>query len=540
MKFEIVIAGGGFAGAYCAKTLARQLGRDSINRVALVAEQNVMVFQPMLAEVAAATLSPLDVVNPLRQFCRGVNVLRGRITEIDWERRRLLLVPGRFAKTTSVEFKHLVLTLGSVTDLSRVPGMPEHSLMLKNVGDALKLRATAINRLEQANLETDRELLQKLLTFVVVGGGYSGVEAAGQLLDFLQSVKHFYHNLEQVPLRVVLVHSGPNLLPEVGVPLGLYAERKLRARGMEILLNTRVTSITASRVFFNHGDPIDSTTVLSTIGNAPNPVIVELCRSLGLEMYKGRIATKPTMQVIGRERLWAAGDCAAVPLGDQPSSPPTAQFAQREGKCLGRNLARFLRGEKLEPFYHRNLGQLASIGRRTAVAEILGMRFSGFIAWWLWRSIYLFKLPGLQRKLRVMVDWTMDLFFPRDISLLLPPPTELLNDMYLERGDIICHAGEPANSFYIVKDGRVDLFDGDKMIKTIRAGQHFGEHSLLGNGTWHYSAMAAEPTKLVSVGRGAFETLFRSSEAFRRALAEEEAAEQPQEPERHETVPASR
>ncbi|MDB6017115.1 MAG: copper transporter [Pedosphaera sp.] len=536
MKLEIVIAGGGFAGAYCAKTLARALGRESIQRVGLIAEQNVMVFQPMLAEVAGASLSPLDVVNPLRQFCRGVNVFRGQIAEVDLARRRLMLDAGRFTKNTEVEFEHLVLALGSVVDLSRVPGMPEHSLVLKNVGDVLRLRATMINRLEEANLESDRDVWQRLLTFVVVGGGYSGVEMAGQMLDFMQEAKPLYHNLAKAQLRVILVQSGPHLLPEVGKSLGCYAERKLRARGMEIKLNTRVMSMTASRVFFDKGESIETATVLSTVGNAPHPLVVELCRRHGLETYKGRIVTERTMQVKGREWLWAAGDCAAVPMDDKPASPPTAQFAERQGKLLGKNLARSLRQEKPKPFFHRNLGQMASIGHHVAVAEILGMRFSGFIAWWMWRTVYLFKLPGLQRKLKVMVDWTMDLFFPRDISLLLPAPTELLQEVHLEKGDVVFNTGEPAKSFYILKEGRVDLFEGDRLVKSVMAGQHFGERALEGDGVAYFSAMAAEPSTLVSVSEKAYKTLREASEAFRNLL---EADGEPERPEARELEPRS-
>lgn len=514
MKIEIVIAGGGFAGAYCAKSLARHLGRGCIDRVGLIAEQNVMVFQPMLAEVAGAALSPLDVVNPLRQFCRGVNVLRGKVTRIDLEKRVLEVDAGRFTENVTIEFEHLVLALGSIVDLSRVPGMPEHGYLLKNVADALHLRAAMINRLEQANLEQDNEVVLRLMTFVVVGGGYSGVEMSGQMLDLLKDVKRFYHNLRRVTPRVILVHSGPRLMPEVSESLGHYAEQKLRERGLEILLNSRVVSMTAHKALLQDGKAIDTCLVLSTVGNAPHPVVVDLCKQCGLESVKGRIATEPTMQVKGRDRLWAAGDCAAVPCNGEPASPPTAQFAQRQGKALGDNLALSLQGQKPKPFHHKNLGQLASIGHRTAVAEILNLRFSGFLAWFIWRTTYLAKLPGLQRKLRVMVDWTMDLFFPRDLSVLVPTPTKQLQEMHLEKGDVVFHAGEPAFSFYIVKEGRVDVFDGDKLLESKNAGETFGQHGLA-RGRWQFGAIAAEPTTLVAVSKDAFETFYKSSQNFR-------------------------
>lgn len=517
---EILIAGGGFAGAYCARSLAHILGRKGAGRVGLIAEQNIMVFQPMLAEVAGSSLSPLDVVNPLRIFCRGADVLRGRITDIDLIGKRLSLDAGNFTSNTSIEFVHLVLALGSVVNLSQVPGMPEHARILRNVGDALRLRSTVISRLEEANLECDETILGRLLTFVVVGGGFSGVETAGQILDLIQGAKRFYHNLRAAKLRVILVHSGTRLLQEVGKPLGLYAEQKLRQRGMEIILNARVTSMTASKVFLNTGQVIESATVLSTVGNAPHPLIVELCKKYDLETYKGRIVTLPTLQVKGRERLWAAGDCAAVPVNDQRASPPLAQFAQRQGKLLAQNLVRQMRGRKLRPFAHKNLGQLASIGHRMAVAEIMGFRFSGFIAWFIWRTVYLLKLPGLQRKLRVMMDWTMDLFFPRDISLLVPEPTELVQEVHLEKGETVFHAGEPALSFYLVKDGRIDLLKGDTLDKAVTAGGHFGARGLLGDGVWHHNARAAEPTTLFTVSGRAFRALAQCNTTFRESLGQ--------------------
>lgn len=515
MKFQVVIAGGGFAGVACAKAIVRGTKSHCVDRVALIAEQNVMVFQPMLAEVAAAAISPLDVVNPLRQFCPAVNVLRGKIKQIDLEKKQLRLETGRFSSDLFVEFEHLVLTIGGIVDLSRVPGMPEHAYVLKNVGDALHLRAALINRLEQANLESDNDVIRRLLTFVVVGGGFSGVEMAGQMLDLFADVKRFYHNLSRATVRVILVHSGPRLLPEVNESLGLYAERKLRQRGLEIILNSRVVSMTAHKAFLHDGTTIESNLVLSTVGNAPHPVMVKLCSDYGLPTIKGRVVTEPTMQVKGRDWLWAAGDCAAVPSNNQPTSPPTAQFALRQGRVMGENIIAHLDGGKLKPFKHKNVGQLASIGHRTAVAEIMGMHFSGLLAWFIWRTIYLMKLPGFQRKFRVVVDWTIDLFSPRDISLVIPYTTKLLQEVYLEKGDLVFQAGEPAFSFYIVKAGKIDVFIGDTQMGSFSEGQTFGQHTLLDSGTWEFSAVAAEPSTLVAVSRDAFETFYKSSENFR-------------------------
>lgn len=424
MDYEVVIAGGGFAGAYCARVLGCERGGP---RAALIAERNVFVFQPMLAEVAGSSLGPLDVVNPLRQFCRGVDVLQGAITKIDLANKSLIFDGGRFTKNHTVNYKHLVVALGSVSDLSEIPGMAAHGRPMKDVADAIRLRASLINRLEEANLVDDPEIRSRLLTFVVVGGGYTGVETAGQLYDFLRQARRYYRHLQGAPVRMVLVHAHGQLLPEIGAKLGAYAKRVLSARGVEVLLNTRVAALSASEVTFSDGSKLGTNTVVTTIGTAPHPVVLDLCRQLGVEPVKGRLPVLATFQVGGQEGLWAAGDCAAVPWndrGEQKIAPPTAQFAVREGKQLAKNLIRSLGNEELRPFQFRYLGQLATVGERHAVAEILGMHFSGFFAWWLWRTIYLAKLPGIARRLRVILDWTFDLIFRRDISVLIPTPRQ--------------------------------------------------------------------------------------------------------------------
>lgn len=512
MKFDVVIAGGGFAGVNCAQALARALTCGSKERVALIADQNYMLFQPMLAEVAGSSLSPRHVVNSLRRLCPGVTVLRGAIASLDLTARQVELSAGDFTPNLHVGFEHLALTLGGIVDLSRVPGMSEHAFLMKNVGDALKLRGALIDRFEEANLIADTALLPRLLTFVVVGGGYSGVETAGQLVDLADSVRGLYPRIAGEEFRVVLIHSGAHLLPEISVELGRYTEQRLRARGVEIILGARVTSMTAGKVTLGDGRVIESHTVVTTVGNAPHPLIVKLCATAGLANEKGRILTEPTLRVAGQPRLWAAGDCAAVPHAGGGTCPPTAQFAMRQGATMGRNLALALEGgDNLAPFIFKGLGSLAAIGHRTAVAEIMGFKFSGFIAWWMWRTIYLSKLPGIERKLRVVIDWTLDLFFPRDIVLFQPRYTKPLEDIHLEKGDVLFHAGEPAFSFYVIKSGSIELRDGSgAVVRTIGAGEHFGRRALMEDRQWRYSAIAAEATSLVVLSARMFDAFTRS------------------------------
>ncbi len=510
MHYDVVIAGGGFAGAYCAKTLGKILGRAGEKRVALIAERNVLVFQPMLAEVAGSSLAPTDVVNPLRQFCRHVDVLQGNIQHIDWAKKILVLDGGRFTRDHEVGFGQLVLALGSVTDLSRVPGMSEYGWPMKNVADALRLRAAIINRLEEANLIEDPVQRARLLTIVVVGGGYTGVETAGQILDFVKGAQRYYANLRTTPMRVVLVHSQAHLLAEIGPKLGDYARRVLEKRGMELRLETRVAEVTADKVIFTDGGFIETHTVVSTIGNAPHPVLLDLCKQLGLETDKGRVPTDSALRVSGHAGLWAAGDCAAVPWNDRGTvkpAPPTAQIALRQGSQLGRNLARSLRGEEPQPFTYRYLGQLATIGEREAVAEVMGFRFSGFTAWFMWRTIYLAKLPGVMRKLRVMIDWTFELVFPRDLSLVLPPPEDILRAVHLGAGETLFRRGKTCRTFFYLKRGRLTLTAPDVAPRELTAGAVIDQAELDAAGCWRCDAVAAESIDLVAIRGRAFQLL---------------------------------
>lgn len=527
LKFDVVIAGGGFAAVYCAQAIARELGSEARSRVALIADRNHMVFQPMLAEVVGSSVSPQHVVNPIRQLCKGVTVLRGDISAIDLPSRQITFKAGSFTKNAEIEFGHLVLSLGGVVDLSRVPGMAEHALLLKSVGDAMELRGIIIDRLEEANLQNDTESCKRLLTFVVVGGGFSGVETAGQILDLLQDINRFYPRIAKQDFRVILVHSNAHLLPEISVELGDYAERKLRERGLEIILNARVTAMTSSKVQLQDGRVIESHTVVSTVGNAPHPLIVDMCKTNCVLSAKGRVITEPTMRVKGHDNVWAAGDCAAVPMEEatatnmsippagteQKFCPPTAQFAYRQGLLLGKNIAAALRSPNpdLKPFTFRGLGELAAIGHREAVAQIFGFKFSGFIAWFMWRTLYLMKLPGIEKRLRVMIDWTLDLFFPRDMTLLRSRPTEVVQEMHLEKDDTLFHAGETAFSFYIVKKGRIDLSDESGVVKSVGPGEFFGERALMSDHIWRFTAVATEPSMLAVLDARSFETLAATS-----------------------------
>jgi NADH dehydrogenase len=512
-KYPIVILGGGFGGAYCARALAARYKAENIRTTAMVCDQNVMLFHPMLAEVSGASVSPLDVVNPLRVFCRNTAFYLGDVREIDLERHTVEFVPGPYVREASLEFEHLVLMLGSIVDVSRVPGMAEHGNLMKNVGDAIRLRSDVLQRLEEAAVSSDQAVRRRLLTFLVVGGGYSGVETIGQLVDLIRGVIHFYPRIDFREARFVLVHSGPFLLPQIGEELGRYCEDQLKRRGVEVRLNQRVTAITAERAILGEHGEVETNTVVTTVGNTTNPVIKNLIAKYRLPSEHGRLTTEPTLKVKGYDNLWAAGDCAAVPDANGQISPATAQFAMRQGTVLANNLVNVREGRPPTPFRYQSMGEMASIGHRNAVGKVLGFKVSGLLGWLMWRATYLYKLPGLERKLKVFIEWNLDLIFPRDISLLDVSATRVLGRMHSEPNDPIYHTGDPAFSFYLIEKGKIRITDGQEQM-VLGPGQHFGERELLQNIRRQSDATAVESTSLLFLDRDTFEALTQHSFAL--------------------------
>src|SRR5438874_7583303 len=412
-KKRIIILGGGFGGVYAAIHLEKLLARQSAVEISLVSRDNIFLFTPMLHEIAASDLEITNIVNPLRKLLRKVEVLLGDVNEIDLANKRVLISRGRSNRIEQLDYDHLVIALGSVTNFYDLPGLGELAVAMKSLRDAIQLRAQILQHLEEANSEGDPAERRSSLTFVVAGGGFAGVETVAAVNDFVRDALPFYPALAEDMLRVMLVHSGPAILPELGESLGRYSEKVLEKRGVEIQLNTRVKSLTESKVFLADGVAIPSRTLVWTAGTVPSPLI----SPLPCAKERGRIVVNQFLQVPDWPNVWAVGDCAFVPDIRNPgkSHPPTAQHAIREGKVVAQNIAATLLGRPLRSFSFTTIGLLASIGRRMGVARVLGFNFSGFFAWWIWRTIYLSKLPGLDKKVRVAFDWTLDLIFPKDV-----------------------------------------------------------------------------------------------------------------------------
>ncbi len=524
IDLDVVILGGGFAGIYCAKALKRSVKKGF--KIGIVSQENYMVFQPMLAEVAGASISPRHVISPIRLLCKGINVYKGVINHINLATKEVEITSGAFSSNTIIRYKHIVLALGAEVDLTQIPGMTEHALLIQNVGDALHLRSTIISRVEEANVTNDLEAKRKLLHFVVVGGGYSGVETAGEMLDLLKEITQYYQNISSDDINVTLVHSRDRILPTLSEKLANYAQDKLVKKGLNLVLNTRLQTITASKVFLGDNSCLDTNTVISTIGNSPNKHILKLADDHQLTNERGRLNTNSNLQVIGYDDVWAIGDNANTPLKGGGFCPQTAQFASRQGTACGKNIAKLLENpqknkSKLSDFTFTGLGELASIGHQCAVAKIGSLQISGLLAWFMWRSIYLMKLPGLERKLRVMIDWTLDLFFPKDLNLLNPRYTKLYKESNLNVGDRLFNAGDPSFSFYVVKKGSIVLKDKEtgEIVRIIKEGDYFGERALVHKTGYLYNAEALEPTHLVSADGAMIMPVLLASRRFRRVIS---------------------
>jgi NADH:ubiquinone reductase (H+-translocating) len=411
-KTRILILGGGFAGLHAAIHLDGTLARDPNVEITLVNRENFFLFTPMLHEVAASDLDLTNIVNPVRKLLKRTNFFAGEVESIDLERKLVTVSHGFDHHHHELAYDQVVIGLGAVTNFFGLPGLAERGLTMKSLGDAIHLRNRMIALLEEADTECCAGIRKPLLTFVVAGGGFAGVETIAGVNDFVREAVRFYSNLREDMLRVVLVHPGEVILPELGEKLGRYAQKKLAERGVEIRAKTRVAGLTEAGAQLTTGEVIETNTLVWTAGTCPNPVL----DSLTCPKDRGRITVDEMLQVPGWPGVWAVGDCAVVPdRKTGKSQPPTAQHALREGKVLAANLIATVRGGKLKPFTFTTIGQCAAIGRRTGVANIFGLNFSGFMAWWLWRTIYLSKLPRFEKKLRVALDWTLDVLFSKDL-----------------------------------------------------------------------------------------------------------------------------
>ncbi len=409
---RILILGSGFGGLYTALHLEKKLRRYSDVELTLVNRENFFLFTPMLHEVAAGDLDVTHIVNPVRKLLHRTHFFNGDIKRIDLGERRVIVAHADDNHDHELFYDYLVLALGSVTNFYNLPGLAENALTMKSLSDAIRLRSRLIKNLEEADFECACEDRSRLLTVVVAGGGFAGVETIASVNDFVREAIEFYPKLSEKELRIVLIEATKVILPELGPQLGAYARKKLAGRGVQFLMNTAVKSVSNDEVNLNDGTSLKTNMLVWTAGVSPNPLL----DMLDCSKERGRLVTNEFLEVTDYPGVWALGDCAAVPDPTTGKScPPTAQHAIRQGKVVAENIFAAISGGRRRRFEFKTIGALASIGKRTGVARIMGVNFSGFIAWWLWRTIYLSKLPRFEKKVRVALDWFLDLLFSKDL-----------------------------------------------------------------------------------------------------------------------------
>ncbi|MBK6511704.1 MAG: FAD-dependent oxidoreductase [Haliea sp.] len=523
-KTKVVIVGGGFGGMFTAKKL-QKLCRGNID-IELISKINYFVFQPLLPEVAAGTLNPQDAITPLRTLLKGVHVRLAEVTGVDFEAKQVILMQGQKKLLQRVDYDHLVITTGQIANLSLFPGFEHHSLTMKDLSDAYRLRNHVIECMEMADVTRFADIKERALTFVVAGAGFSGVETMGELTEMIERILPQYPNIQRAEIRLVMIQLDKRVLPELPEHLSEYTLKQLQKRGVDVWLNTGIRSATQQAVYTNDGRSLNTRTIITTIGNGPSAFI----KSLPITLERGRIPVSRELQVQKLENVWAIGDAALIPLNadaDKPLyAPPTAQFAQAQAETLAENIVKCMYGRPLTPFHFKPAGIMASLGGNRGAAEVYGMRVTGLLAWIIWRTAYIGMLPGFSTKVRVAIDWLLDLFMRRTIAYLGDSDRPATRYMDFSTGEVVQQANEVPAGFYVVLSGSVQqdmqTSSGENKQYTLKAGDSWGSKALKEGRLTHGKITALEDTRLLLVQREDFQRLRGAFEPLNELLATRE------------------
>jgi NADH dehydrogenase len=520
MVKQVVILGGGFGGVYTAMYLQKYLKKTKEPfEISIINRENYFVFHPMLAEVVGGSLGILDTINPISKLLKKTQLYAREIDSIDIENKKIYLIPKFSHKIKELSFDHLVLGLGTVTDFRGMAGLHEHALSFKNLADSIEIRNQIIDVMETASWTDEIALKKKLLTFVVGGGGFSGTEVVAEVNDLVRTLAKSYPEIDQNLIRVILVHSKDRLMDrEMPESLGYYAEKLLKKRGVEFRFNCHLKSATPEEALLDSGEHIPTKTVISTVPSSPNPLI----ENLPLKLIKGKIVTDARMQAEGRNNIWAIGDCAAIPnLAGEGICPPTAQFAIREAKVLAYNIAASLSGWKAKDFRFKALGMMGALGHHSAVAELFGtFRFSGLLAWFMWRAIYWIKLPGIGRKIKVALTWMLDTMIPIEAVQIKAATSQGIAQLHFETGEIIFHEGDIGDYLYIIVNGEVEVYQqkegAKKVLAKLGKGEYFGEMALLNQRSRTASIQCLSPVDVLALKKRDFGILISNFAELRK------------------------
>ena len=510
MKKRILILGGGFGGVYTAVHLEKLMtaAEREATEIVIVSRDNYIVFQPLLPEVISGSVELNHVISPIRRLARTARLYSREVEAIDLATRTVKLSPGIKPVASMVAYDHLVIALGTLLDYTKIPGMREHASPFKYLGDALELRNQLVRCLEEAEVEADPELRRALLTFVVAGGGFSGVECIAEMNDFLREAVRSYHHIGEKDLRLVLLQRSDRILPELTEGLSKFAHRLLMKRGVEIQLGSGLAAVSADAVVIENVETrqtqvVRTRTTVATVPAGPHPLL----SMLPLPQERGRIKVDEGMEVPGAPGVWAIGDCALVKQVDGQFSPATAQHALRQARTCAENILASMRGTKKRVFAFTGLGKMGSLGRRSAVVEVFGIRLTGLIAWMFWRGVYVTKFPGVDGQLRLVVDWILDVFLPRDITQLRLFHEEDVHREHFEPDEKVFDQGDVGDKVYFIVRGEAAVLRDGQVLATLRHGEMFGEAALVSHHPRNATVRAQTALDLVVVNREAFSEL---------------------------------
>lgn len=526
---RIVIVGAGFAGAFCAQALSKKLKGEA--QIELINRHNYFVFQPLLPEVASGVINAQDAVTPLRVLLPNVRHRQAEVKRIDFQQHCLWVLQGRRRVLIKISYDELIVAPGQVSNLSRFPGFSEHSLTMKNLSDAFRMRNHILQCLEWADVTDNPELKRLFLNFVVAGGGFSGVETIGELQDMVRRALRYYPNIQAEDVRFILLQRGVRILPELSESLSHYAHKRLSARGIDIRLETGMTSATSSYVETDSGERIPTVSLITTIGNGPLEFVND-----HFELERGKIRVNEHLQVSSREHVWALGDAALIRYeinGEKKIAPPTAQFAVAQADLLANNMHARLHGQPLKTFLFKPRGLLASLGAYQGVAEIFGIRISGVLAWSIWRGFYMLSLPGFITKLRVALNWLLDYFVPRTIVEMQQSPGSAVQFARFNEGDKVFTRGELLTGFFLVLSGcleiRVQAQEGrEVLVKTVGPQEHLGDRIRSWDTCCQGDIIALEETRVMIIQSTDFAQLRNNFESFDGYLSEQHKDKYPE------------
>jgi len=521
-KKRALILGGGFGGVYTAMYLEKLMRPDDNLEVMLINKENYMVFQPLLPEVISGSIDLLHCISPIRRLCPQTLLITREIEHIDLQHQTVTTRHGVRPQPLELTYDYLALGLGRENGFSMLPGFSEHAFGFKTMADALLLRNRILHALEEAEIEHAPETRRSLLTFVVVGGGFSGVEVAAEMNDFIEQAADAYPGLSGEKKRVVLIHSGERILPEMTEKLGLYAQKILEKRRIRLLLNERVIRASADAVFLDSGLRIPTRTLVSTIPSMPN----RLLSTLDVHQTRGKLETTEYLNLINYTNTWAVGDCAYILQQNGNPAPPTAQFAVRQAKVAAYNILQQHRGEERQKvFSFSGLGKTGSLGRRSAVAEVMGVPISGILAWFFWRTLYWSKMPGIDRKVRVGIDWALNLILPRETVQLKMENRPPFAIEHFEAGEFVFRQGDIGDKMYVVARGEVEVLmttrSGDQQIAILGKDQYFGEMALVSGEKRMAAIRTLTPVDLMAISQNDFNMLVQHIPAIKHMFSKE-------------------